>query len=109
MMLGYSRIDLSKGKIMSIRLSNSLIILITIISISACSNNNIIKKKAVIKHRVEVGSPAERKEKQLYESLLEQWDKEALATAPKAVIKSRAVTKAKIQAPRKVVQAKAVS
>jgi len=94
---------------MSIRLSNSLIILITIISISACSNNNIIKKKAVIKHHVEVGSPAERKEQQLYESLLEQWDKEALATAPKAVIKSRAVTKEKIQARRKVVQAKAVT
>lgn len=106
MMVEYSRIDVSKGKIMSIRLSHSLILLITIVSVSACSNNNSVKntakkntinKKTVI-HRVKAKPAVKvKEEKQVYASLLEQWDKDVLITPPKAKVytKPKPVIKAK--------------
>ena len=92
---------------MSIRLSHSLIVLITIASISACSNSNsnkIIKKKAVIKHRVEVESPAAKEEKKLYARILEQWDTEALVATPTVIAKTKPVIRAKKQTPPRVVK-----
>ncbi|MEH6458261.1 MAG: lytic murein transglycosylase B [Cocleimonas sp.] len=77
---------------MSIRLYHSLIILITIVGVSACSNNNLndtAKKKTVI-HRVQAESTAEKvQEQKLYASILEQWDKDALAAKDKPVLKVR--------------------
>ena len=107
MMLGYSRIDLSKGKVMSNRLSYSLIVLITIATVSACSNNNSNNKtkKTTVIHRVNAESPAVKEEKQIYAILLEQLDKEALVTTPKVITKPKVIKKTKKKVQRRVVKA----
>lgn len=70
---------------MSTKLSHSLILLITILSISACSNstsNKTVQKKSTKKQDIEIVplfEKEENKEKQNYTSLLEQWDKQPLA------------------------------
>lgn len=106
-MLGYSRIDLSKGKVMSNRLSYSLIVLITIATVSACSNNNSnnTTKKTTVIHRVNAESLAVKEERQMYASLLEQLDKKALVTTPKIITKPQVIKKTKKQVQRRVVKA----
>ena len=76
---------------MSIRLIHSLTILIALTSVSACSNNTnkVIKKKTATKHRVEVKPIIKKDEKQVYASLLEQWDKEDLAKTIKSTSKPK--------------------
>ncbi|MGK0271536.1 MAG: membrane-bound lytic murein transglycosylase B [Cocleimonas sp.] len=109
---GYSRIDLSKGKIMSIRLIQSLIILIALAYISACSNNNsnnVITKKTTIKHRVEAKPIINKKEKAEYASLLEQWDKEVLAAPAKVIIKPKTVLAAKKKVVKRIQKARPVA
>ena len=97
-MLRYSWIDLSKGKIMSFRLLNSLVLFITIFGISACSNSNNSETSTIKSNKksVEVVSLYEKKQKKEQEltSLLDQWNKQGLAKPkPETVVKNNPVKK----------------
>ena len=92
---------------MSIRLTHSLVLLISLLSISACSNNNsnkTIQKKNVIKHRVDAKPSPKAVEKENYASLLDQWDKESLAPIKKIKPKPRVVKKPTVKKVRKIVK-----
>ena len=88
---------------MSIRLSHSLIILIALCGISACSNNTSNKTtttttKSAVKKPIEVVSLYDKKvEKQSYASLLEQWGKADLAKPKNEAVKVNPVKKQFIQ------------
>jgi len=82
---------------MSIKgLNHSLIVLIAIVALTACSNSspknatkNKYKKKTVI-HRVKAKPSVEKKkETEVYASLLDQWNKEDLADTIKASPKAK--------------------
>ncbi len=94
---------------MSVRLSHSLILLIAVASISACSNNNSntpVTKKVIKKHRVENQPTTIETDKKIYASLLDEWDKKDLAKAPKATVKSKPVYNKKRKPIKRVVKAK---
>lgn len=83
---------------MSIRLSQSLILFVTILSISACSNNNsnkAIEKKVETKHRVEKKSVPNKTTVTNYARLTDQWDKESLAPVKKVIVKPKLIVKPK--------------
>lgn len=105
-----SRIDLSKGKIMSLKIGQSLVVVISLLGVISCSNssnNKTVTTKAISDKKVEIVRLSKKdKPKESYASLLEQWDKQDLAkpqtvvqkvTPKKRVIVKRAATTVKSQ------------
>lgn len=92
---------------LSKKLTRSVIILIALISITSCSNNNstkTVKKKTVI-HRVDA-KPVQKTtvKKEVYSSLDDQWKKENLAPlVKKEVVVPKTVVKVK-QAPKQIIE-----
>jgi len=84
---------------MSFRLLNSLVVLATICGVSACSNtssNKTTTTNSATKKSIEIVSLYEKKpkKKQVYASLLDQWNKQDLAKQKKeAVVKITPVKK----------------
>ena len=88
------------------RLSHSLIIILSMIGVSSCSNNtnNAPQKRTVI-HQVKSDTKVEKLSKQKeYTSLLDQWKKEDLAPKRKAYVKPKVVSKAKKHIKPRVIQ-----
>lgn len=103
---------------MSIKLGHSIVVLATILSVSACSNNSAqktAKQKKIIKHRVEIKAPSNKvitKQEQSYASLLDQWNKEDLApkqavvASPKRVVEAKSIPAKRVVKTRLIVKAK---